>query len=481
MRRYLTLNLLLTAFTLFMAACDGGGEPEPQTPAVPTNVTATPGPGYVTVSWDDNSTGETGFVIYRDTVATNGLTSQALSKVGEVGADTETFIDRDITIGQAYVYSVTARNSEDESAQADAEAAAEVEAGVDLMVGTNNRRFGEANGTIFTVLFVFPEGGLPGENASVTITGPSGWNGGEAITYTVGPQTLGRGWLFNSFNGIDAQTGTYTLEVDFGGTAYQANAQLPDPSYKYPRPQNIRFTESSPAEVTVTWDAPERAQSTFVSLWRGNYEEQVGNYERTEGNTHTFSNLTLEDGLYQVEVAPLPINLADRPVIKAEPFGISYDTANFAIGACAQVLDLPGTFFKVDPAGTYLNPSESDLEAKPATSLRLADLGISPGDCIGLERAGAFQAGTDLEDESESMAAVFRGASGFIATENTQPVDFPICGDIFAEDIAEDFNVSSTILVVVPEGAEEILFSTSDCFFGDNSDPNSDYGVLLRH
>ena len=144
-------------------------------------------------------------------------------------------------------------------------------------------------------------------------------------------------------------------------------------------------------------------------------------------------------------------------------------------------LDLPGTFFKVDPAGTYLNPSEFDLEAKPATSLRLADLGISPGDCISLERAGAYQAGIDFEDEIESMAAVFRGASGFIATENTQPIDFPVCAGTFAEDITEDFNINSTALVVVPEGAEEILFSTSDCFFADNSDPNSDYGVLLRH
>ncbi|HEX7001673.1 MAG TPA: hypothetical protein VF164_08255, partial [Trueperaceae bacterium] len=58
-------------------ACGLPPEPPDLTPAAPSDVTATPGPGYVTVAWKDNSDNETGFEVYRSSQ------SQATSNAAE--------------------------------------------------------------------------------------------------------------------------------------------------------------------------------------------------------------------------------------------------------------------------------------------------------------------------------------------------------------------------------------------------------------
>lgn len=478
MKRYLTLNLLLAAFTFVLVACGGGGDPKPQTPAAPTNVTATPGPEYVTVSWDDNSTGETGFVIYRDTVATSGLTSQAVSKVGEVGADTETFIDRDITIGQAYVYSVTARNSEGESAQVDAEAAAEVEAGVDLIVGTLNRvPRGEGAGTAFFVYYAFPSEGLGDGDVTATITGPDGWNADQAVTFEASKAILEDGWTTFSRYGIDAVAGEYQLEVNVKGTLYTATAMLINPDYAFPPVEEITVDATSATGVTVSWEHLSMAKSYSVGLWSGNYAELVKGYAATTETTYTFADLNLAPGGYLVEVVAWPFDITGYPV-KVEPYGFSFNAVTFTIPPPES------TFYPVDPTGTYL-PRKTDDPTNPATAITLSTMDAQAGECLGLVGAGDYSPRIEdgRPDVSNSMIGVFHGPGGAVTPgpRGTQAsiVTSPT-SDGMATDIPEDFNVAGFMVTVqVPEEATELLFSPNDSFHSDNGDPDGDYGVYI--
>ncbi len=68
--RYLRLTALCVVAGFPIIACSGPPpEPPDPTPAAPSDVTATPGPGYVTVAWKDNSGNETGFEVYRSSPA----------------------------------------------------------------------------------------------------------------------------------------------------------------------------------------------------------------------------------------------------------------------------------------------------------------------------------------------------------------------------------------------------------------------------
>ena len=96
-----------------LVAC--GGEASPKTPSPPTNVVSKAGPGYVTVTWEDKSDNETGFIIYRTPASDTTLTTQQSPKVGEVGPDTTTFIDTNVDIEISYSYEVTANSEAGES------------------------------------------------------------------------------------------------------------------------------------------------------------------------------------------------------------------------------------------------------------------------------------------------------------------------------------------------------------------------------
>ena len=89
------------------------GDGPAQAPAAPTEVTATPGFGYITVTWKDNSDNETGFVIYRETLDLN----EGMQQLAEVGENQTTYTDNGVTEGISYTYAVTAKNAEGETPQ----------------------------------------------------------------------------------------------------------------------------------------------------------------------------------------------------------------------------------------------------------------------------------------------------------------------------------------------------------------------------
>lgn len=333
--RELWLTGVGTMLLAVLVAC--GGEASPEIPSSPTNVAATAGPGYITVSWEDKSDNETGFVIYRDGDEADKLShQQSGTKVGTVGADETTYIDQDITIGQSFSYSVVAKNAEGASAAATAAQTATVVQGVDLMVGTNNRRHSDIdNGTIFVVYYVFPKDILEDADTpfEVTITGPDGWNDGEGLTFAATSEWFGRdrGFTYRSVNEITALEGEYKLTVVAGGETYEATDILEDPLFKFPRPTDMKVTASSSSSVSVSWTEPAGTKSSSLSVWRDSYEEQLTFYELEETSNHIFEDLELSDGLYQVEIVAHSVDLNTFP-LKEKPFGSSYGTVSFAIG-----------------------------------------------------------------------------------------------------------------------------------------------------
>lgn len=326
------LALTLASAGLILAACGGGGTTT--VPVAPTNVVATPGPGYVTVTWTDNSDNETGFEVFR--TATAGITAQqAGSSVGTVGPNVTAFNDMDIELEQEYEYSVVATNAAGSSGAGSTTVGASVPVGVDLMIGTNNRRWEDANGTIFVVYLMLPEAILTDEslNFNVQISGPPGWNGGAPVGFDCSSQGCGlwKGFTWGSWNRITALAGEYTLTVTVDSQVYSATATMTDPSFKFDRPTDITVTSATTDSVTGTWSSPTGTGAVYLALHEGDFGPTVMWSTREDVESHTFEGRPLEDGLYTYEVVPVNSDIFNYP-LRVEPFGLSYDGVPFIIG-----------------------------------------------------------------------------------------------------------------------------------------------------
>lgn len=337
MRRSTILSMLVLAMGL--VACGGQGDPgrpAADVPRAPSDVRAIQGPGYVTVTWKDDSTDETGFVIYRDDGAAEGLRGQAEIEVAAVERDTTRFIDFDVPIDVSTAYRVAAVNEHGESVGGSATEAVTLEPGIDLMVGTNDRRYDDGTGSMFILYLVLPDEVMLDESLVFEgiIAGPAGWNGGELYEFAIPPDHFSRmadGYEFMSESSIDAVGGTYEVSLTVGAVEYTASATLADAGYKLGAPTNMTVVEAGPSTVTVAWDSPPGTRTSLVSLWRGEYEQFVAGYMKTTGGSVTFDGLDLEDGIYQAEIVPVNVDVITYPV-RIEPFGISYDTVSFTVG-----------------------------------------------------------------------------------------------------------------------------------------------------
>jgi hypothetical protein len=146
----------------------------------------------------------------------------------------------------------------------------------------------------------------------------------------------------------------------------------------------------------------------------------------------------------------------------------------------------------IDPTNTYLRTDDSD-DAGDAQAIDLGQLGIPPGDRVGLSRLG------DYEKQGEGgrgMIGVFSGSDTLAASDQrNRVVDAIDAGsDIRTEetfrdgnptDIPEDFQIAATggvkpwVTIDVPPGATHLFVSPIDNFFEDNADPDDDYAVLI--
>ncbi len=335
---------------LLLAACGGG--PTSTAPQAPSDVVATPGPGYVTVTWKDNSDNETGFEVFRTT--TTGLTVQQTgTSVGNVDPDTTTFVDMDIELEQEYQYSVVAKGAAGSSDAASTTAGASVPVGVDLMIGTNNRRWEDANGTIFVAYLMLPDALLTDDalTFNLQLSGPPGWNDDAPIGFdcqTHGCGGLAAGFTWGSFNRVTALAGEYTLTVTVDGQTYQATDTLEDPTFKFDRPTGITVSNATTDSVTANWTQPAGARATMLFIHRGDFGPTAVVALEDAGEQFTFGNGPFADGVYTFEVAPVNADVYNYP-LRVEKFGISYDGALFTIGdaiapACAsagEVVTIP--------------------------------------------------------------------------------------------------------------------------------------------
>ena len=103
--RYGVVGLLLAALLTVLVACGSSGV------NAPTNVTASPGAANITVTWEDVSEDEDGFVVYRKGTAPDA----SFERLAETDADVTSYTDDTVELEQAYFYAVTAKLGAQES------------------------------------------------------------------------------------------------------------------------------------------------------------------------------------------------------------------------------------------------------------------------------------------------------------------------------------------------------------------------------
>ncbi len=111
--------VLLATFPLLNGCFGGNVAPEP-VPSAPSNLTVTANSStQVELSWQDNSSNEERFYLYRKSVTSSAvsgnLTNSDYSQTGYVGANSNGAYDTGVSPGTTYSYRVTAWNESGES------------------------------------------------------------------------------------------------------------------------------------------------------------------------------------------------------------------------------------------------------------------------------------------------------------------------------------------------------------------------------
>ncbi|PSQ45994.1 hypothetical protein BRD17_00050 [Halobacteriales archaeon SW_7_68_16] len=145
----------------------------------------------------------------------------------------------------------------------------------------------------------------------------------------------------------------------------------------------------------------------------------------------------------------------------------------------------------LDPVATYLHVNE-DPDAANASPIDLCAAGIAPGDTVRLRRVGSFGG----HPQGVGMYGVFSGSSTLLSADETERVPDAIDAGTDVEspptfedreqtDIVEDFRIAtnneSTVetTLTVPDGATHLFVSARDNLYGDNTDPDDDFGVEI--
>ena len=143
------------------------------------------------------------------------------------------------------------------------------------------------------------------------------------------------------------------------------------------------------------------------------------------------------------------------------------------------------TRVKVDPRGTYFATASNDPAGAPS-SLDLGAVGIAAGERIFLREIGEYSRFASSQyDTLNGGYAVFADAAGnFLSPAAADSSAFPAVSppalNGLATDVPQDFGTSLiAVSVVVPEFATQLLFSIHDVFFGDNTDANQNFYVVV--
>lgn len=177
--------VLASAVSLVLAACGGGGDQGgTQPPAAPSNVVATPGPGYVTVTWQHDGQRATGFDVYRTSggsLRAQVTTEAAGDPIGTAPAVARSFKDDAITPGVTYTYSVEAKGSGGSSTASSASGGTTLEPGIDIMIGSYTNTLISQTGTAIGIYWYLSEAQVDAGVGTLHLRGPAGWNGGDVL------------------------------------------------------------------------------------------------------------------------------------------------------------------------------------------------------------------------------------------------------------------------------------------------------------
>lgn len=389
--RTVAVKLLGAALAMaVLAACGGGGQTD--TLAAPTGVTATPGPGYITVTWQDNSTDETGFEVHRTAVGANGVAPQQASEpVATVPANTVEFVDHEVDLETLYDYSVVAVRGATKSGAATAAGTASVPIGVDLMVGTIAQANPSlSNGTMLVAYLVLPRAML--DDAAVTIetqiVGPEGWNNGFPIRRVLAPGTFARSHGFQStdLGIVAAVAGTYTVTMYVDGMEQDvATAELVDPTYRFPRAENFTVVSATEDTIVAEWDAAPGMVSQYPRIIDRGSTPRVGTYP-VPGyvSGEPLTGVDLDAGVHTLQLISANADVVGYPV-KVDQFGMSQTNATFTVGdvVTGECTDLDQVITIPDAA---LRSAIADAIGTPGIDLTCLDV-------LALEDLIAFDSG----------------------------------------------------------------------------------------
>ncbi len=104
-------SLRTLAFSLLFAGACAGDDGAAAGPTAPSNLTATPLGAGAHLTWKDNSTDESEFVIMRMRMGTD----TAMTELGRVPFNGNSFHDEPIVAGATYMYMIVATNENGES------------------------------------------------------------------------------------------------------------------------------------------------------------------------------------------------------------------------------------------------------------------------------------------------------------------------------------------------------------------------------
>jgi|GEM_PF-4838883 len=153
----------------------------------------------------------------------------------------------------------------------------------------------------------------------------------------------------------------------------------------------------------------------------------------------------------------------------------------FALLVCwASVVNAQSTslFIPLDPRATFLPIRSDDPDARVAEPVSLVGLGIKPGDTISLQVRGDYVVCVyPCSGSTMRTAGLFSSST---SARDSIPCNLP---PLTITNIPNDFQVGGdtggSVTVQVPANATFLFLAALDYLYGDSSDPDDDYGVIL--
>ena len=287
-RAWLCVPLLLA---LLLVACDTGGG-STTAPSAPTNVTVTPDPGAITVSWEHDGTNATGFAIYREAVTP--ATTTAAAPLAVVDVAVRLFRDESVEAGVSYAYSVAALGAGGRASHPTPHDGAPVAPGEPTLelfayVGTHVGQRPEPDTFLGYRIRLLRDPDLDvGTNITLTVTGPGAWGTHERV-WTEAPTW--RGAMYYSLQLRDAVSGAYEVTATIDGES-ASNTITVDADIVLPRPTGETVVRSTVDQLALSWDPVPGAAHYSVLLSRA--EVGLFHHVHTANPEADFSSLDLD-------------------------------------------------------------------------------------------------------------------------------------------------------------------------------------------